>query len=253
MDRVVRAFSYISGLDRSIGGRLLARASLALAISFLGSSAGAVTLGFGALPSPPSFNGCQSYVGGVTTEGFDFSATSNTGSARIGACGPGTSSTAARLSYNGTTRLSLTYVGSENTGAEYSMVSSSGDAFSLLSFDYGEFFEIGDFAFDANATSLLVEGIVGGSVVASQTLVLDLNSDGPFGAVDFQTAVFGAAFTALDSVRITPTSTLGAGGLFAETAVALIDNVEVAVIPEPSTALLLGIGLAALARRRGRR
>ena len=227
---------------------LISLALLGLSVS----QANAAVVGFESI----TVGECSSHGSSLSTEGFDFLATSNSGSARFLGCTGTPLSNGNRFSNNGTNMLGLGFAGTENIGATYSFERTDQTQFSLISLDYAEFFEIGDFAFDANATSLVVNGVRNNLLVASETLILDLFSDGPGGGVDFQTFFFSIAFQNLDAIQIGPVSTLGAGGNFGNAAMALIDNITyqtVAVVPIPAAVWLFGtalIGFVGISRRR---
>jgi hypothetical protein len=144
-------------------------------------------------------------------------------------------------SFNGTT-----WAGFDNTfGVEtITMSAVSGATFSLAAADFSEFFVDGG---EAQTVAVTGNFFGGGSIF--QLITLDGVADGAGAANDFQTELFGAAWTNLVNVTFDAT---GTGNEWWA-----LDNVvvdEIAAVPEPSTWLMLGSGLALVyARRRARR
>lgn len=130
-------------------------------------------------------------------------------------------------------------------------IQTQGGSFDLVQLDLAEILIPG--VGDPALTALSIEvfgALLGGGIVQRQ-IVLDNISDGQGGAADFQTFIFDNTWTNLSTVLLRGTST-GPGSVYMK-----IDNVELetTTVPEPSTALLLGLGcaLASGARRRSSR
>jgi len=124
----------------------------------------------------------------------------------------------------------------------------SGNAFSIVSFDAGEWF--GPWA--GNPTHVSTTGnpievtgfLSGGGTITTTFVSDDVASDGFGPNVDFQTFFFGPEWTNLIAVEFLvppPDDDVRQFGY---------DNIVVNVVPEPSTAVLVGLGLAGLAARR---
>ncbi len=124
-----------------------------------------------------------------------------------------------------------------------------------MTVDIAELFEVGDFAFGANATQVQITGNLSGGGSVSTTIILDLVIDGPGGSIDFQTIVLSSSFVDLTSAEFAGLGGPGFGGSFN---IFSLDNIvvtEATSAPEPSTLALFATGLALLAflgwRRRG--
>ncbi|MCA9501631.1 MAG: PEP-CTERM sorting domain-containing protein [Spirochaetaceae bacterium] len=121
--------------------------------------------------------------------------------------------------------------------------------FDLLQVDLAELFNPGAGNPLFTALSIDVTGLLDGGGSVQRQITLDGISDGPGGVADFETFVFDASWTNLTQVvfhGVRPGSTLPH---------IKIDNIEVqaAVVPEPSTAMLVLLGLMGLgASRRDR-
>jgi hypothetical protein len=127
------------------------------------------------------------------------------------------------------------------------MTAATGGTFALGSAQFAEacnnaFYSSGCIAADS-ATQISVTGHFFGGGSVSRTVLLDGIHDGPGGAFDGQLEVFDwANLTSVDFDAVA-----GAGNSYWG-----LDNVDATAVPEPATLLLLGSGLAALARSRRR-
>lgn len=117
--------------------------------------------------------------------------------------------------------------------------------FDLIQMDLAELFNPGVNDPLLTAQQILVTGVISGGGIVQQQILLDNISDGPGGVADFETFAFDGSWTNLTQVVLRGTS---------PTALPVhlkVDNIELeaTVIPEPSTAFLLGLGLVGLAIR----
>ena len=139
-------------------------------------------------------------------------------------------------SFNGTTWLGL-----DDTDGDHTLLMSrvGGGTFSLQAADFSEFFT------DDNGHARLIDvtGNFAGGGTIFLVIALDLVADGPGPLNDFQTQLFGPAWTNLVSVQFIAHG--GANDWWA------IDNI-VTQVPEPGLLMLVGagLGLAAVRRRR---
>ena len=177
----------------------------------------------------------------ITSTGFLFTGAGASSGALIvaadgAACGPPCAS-------NGTQAM---LVAGENVffASSVAMTRSGGGTFVLSALDGGEMFS-GAFPQWA-AAEIDYVGYLGASTVMSGSLVLDGIIDGPGGANDFQT--FSISGSLIDRIVFS-----GSGGTNGNNGFSL-DNLVVgdAVVPEPSSMVLVGLALLGLrvARRR---
>ena len=171
---------------------------------------------------------CNSFPS-ITTQGFDFT----TVAPILFAC----DGTRVDLASNGTNT-----VGSQ-TPTITTMAQTGGGLFSLIAIDLAELF-IGN---SPKNLRVQVKGRVQGGGIVRVVFLLDGINDGAGGAADFETFILPGNFVNLTSLNITgvPTDRIFRRFMF--------DNIVVTtqVVPEPTSLLLLGVGLAALARRCG--
>ncbi len=118
-------------------------------------------------------------------------------------------------------------------GRFYSMDFSTGASASSASLS------VFSFASEAGS-SLVLQGILGGSVVASNSIVLPTTF-----VLSSQTLSLGPGV--YDSFRLVADSSTNEGTVFVS-----LDNVTVNPVPEPMSLSALGLGLAAVVRRRKR-
>lgn len=120
--------------------------------------------------------------------------------------------------------------------------------FDLLQLDLAELFNPGTGDPLLTALTIQVTGWVFGGGVVQQQIVLDNFSDGPGGGADFETFSFDSSWSNLTQVVLHGTSPS-----YSYVHIKA-DNIELqpTVVPEPSTALLLGLGLAGIATARHR-
>jgi hypothetical protein len=97
-----------------------------------------------------------------------------------------------------------------------------------------------------NATTLRVAGALAGGGVLEVDFTLDSIQDGNGGLEDFQTFTLPALFSDVLAVSFTGIGPTNGPGHF------LLDNLVAVAVPEPATALLLGLGLAVVAARPAR-
>ena len=167
----------------------------------------------------------------VTSRGFDF-AGDNFGFLFYtdgAACGPPCAS-------NGTRTLLAA-----GTGLGYSsqvtLTRNGGGTFVLTGLDAGEMFSDTPLFSAARINYSEFLGGLGGLLVASGSIVLDGIIDGPGGVPDFQS--FSVTGALVDTILF-----VGAGGTNGNNGFSL-DNLT--IVPEPSSLLLVGLGLAGLA------
>jgi hypothetical protein len=110
--------------------------------------------------------------------------------------------------------------------------------FRIVSLEISEY----SLAFD-DPTEIHFVGTTPGGLV-EQVFVTDGTNDGAGPLDDFELVLLGSEFTNLLSFEI-----LGVSSAAASHALFAVDDVSFALVPEPSTCLLLAIGLAALTRR----
>jgi hypothetical protein len=120
---------------------------------------------------------------------------------------------------------------------------SAGQAFSIQSFDAAESFA-GLHDFWARQIDLTGDVLGGGTVQASFTLDLVNDGDGP--RVDFQTFVVPPTFANLIGLTITGSGNTGRNDFS-------LDNLQLAVVPEPSAAAIGMWGILVAVRSRRRR
>lgn len=155
---------------------------------------------------------------------------------------------AGHLSANGSTTLSIHDFGGLNP---LTMSAVGGGTFSLGTAQLAEGYNSSSGLLSLNASTVTVTGFLFGGGTITQTVTLDGITDGPGGAADFQSVVFGAGWTNLTSVLFD-----GTGGGEAAWA---IDNIGVnqEAVPEPATFAIVGLGALGLAagaiRRRFRK
>jgi hypothetical protein len=131
--------------------------------------------------------------------------------------------------------------GGTNFGShdDFVMTEMSGDTFSLYSFDFEAFISDGNISVVGNLSG-------GGSI--SQTFISDGFASAFGGTATYQTFLFGSGWENLTSANFNYQGN-GSSGFF-------VDNINTtAPVPEPSTMLLFGAGLAGLIgfRRRKRK
>lgn len=130
------------------------------------------------------------------------------------------------------------YIGVD--ASNISMTSIDGGLFSLLQFDAAESFYNNEVLVDFSQ-ELLVTGFLSGGGTVSSLFTFDGVNDATGPNVDFQTFYLPSSFTNLSSVTFS-------GRTFS------LDNIEVSRttsrVPEPTSAILLAIGMAGLATRR---
>ncbi len=124
------------------------------------------------------------------------------------------------------------------------MVKNDGSAFHLSSFDFGGYANASRLASSSSVfpTSVSVEGLVGGNVVASKTFTLGTD----YQAHQLTNLKLDSAFTSLSSARFTTKGT-NARGTF--------DNINLSAhsaVPEPSSAIALATCLGGVLLRRRR-
>ena len=134
-------------------------------------------------------------------------------------------------SYNGTPYIGV----HQDVGCcqEVLMSPVGGGTFGLHSVDLAEFISP---SLTNSAEFVRVTGV--GGVAPQMNLMLDLVSDGPGGADDFQTFGFGPEWSGLTAVRFQ-----GVAGHFASRISIGFDNVVVTTVPEPTSLVLLGTSL----------
>ncbi len=152
--------------------------------------------------------------------------------------------------FNGTTYLGIHDDDFNNdTTHEVNILTMSpvgGGTCSLLSLDVAEWLVNAT----EHASTVVVTGV--GGTNPSLTITLDNIADGSGALVDFQTVLFGPSWTGLTAVTFDGE---GPGASGTNQSGFALDNINANVaVPEPTTPLLFGIGLAAvLARSRRRR
>ena len=144
---------------------------------------------------------------------------------------------------DGTTYLFTHDNGGQNANNALTMALVTGGTFSISSLDLSE----GFVGFGANTVHVLGNLFGGGTI--TQDFVLDGIIDGIGPGNDFESFSFGIGWHNLIDLTFT-----GVGGTANEHAFA-VDNIDVSgsPVPEPSTLLLLGFGLASLGIARRRR
>lgn len=122
-----------------------------------------------------------------------------------------------------------------------------GNPFSVTSFQAGEWFGPGTPFHGVSTTGNPIEvtGFLSGGGTIATTFVSDsIPSDGPGPNVDFETFLFGPGWTDLIALEFLVPLPDDDNRQFG------YDNIVVDVVPEPSTALLVAIGLIGIAVRR---